>query len=553
MKRKYQHLLISALAVLSLTSCAEEPIVKSPCEDGGMEGNASLDTVDARDSAETLKNMLLKVAKIQKYSYEITADVIGNESHFTDYFTPFAWYEETGDPDTSFGYAMTREGGYMFKYYLGEDGTIYPSIYEYAGFSGEIAKVPGLYSPVTLTSLSLLESSMDDFSAVSTGVNTFLITDSVTASVFQYMTTFGSSITNYLTGVSIEILDEEACTFRAVCDLGNYGAITALYTPLEETRIDEVNRAAESGELVGVDYYDDTYEFFAEKMAGNNFVLEGIKQEGSMGTSVTYPYTIHCTNDYFYLSYNAGYEAYQNYGFVLVPKDTAVTYYETDDSGAVVPVTQSLPYDACYGFAQSSDGEFYLDSFVGPNSTSGLSYLEVDALPETGETGILYIVKGDSGEKLTYEWTENTDGTYSYTYYSTWPDTVGDFYIDNSSATFYLSGTALTSIGAMYFEKDRAEENTYYSVDSAITGTLASGLFGWGFQATTTWMSYVTKANLTLRKSGDEITEADIGLSVTASVNGSERGEQKIYYTVKDFGQGNVPEVESFLERMIGE
>ena len=61
-------------------------------------------------------------------------------------------------------------------------------------------------------------------------------------------------------------------------------------------------------------------------------------------------------------------------------------------------------------------------------------------------------------------------------------------------------------------------------------------------------MDYVTKANLTLNKVGEEIVSADLGLSLMTSIQNVGYGEQKIYYTIKDFNNANVSEIEEFLK-----
>ena len=95
---------------------------------------------------------------------------------------------------------------------------------------------------------------------------------------------------------------------------------------------------------------------------------------------------------------------------------------------------------------------FIFDYFKGPLETNGLTYKEVDFLPQTGEEGTLYIIE-ENGKKVAYEYREVADGEYGFAFYSNWFNSVGDFYINDSIATFYLSGTALSSIGRHYFEK----------------------------------------------------------------------------------------------------
>lgn len=541
--------LTALLCSLLLASCSNgTSVVKNPYEEMGLEGNAAQDQV-AVTSSDSLKNLLQKASTLTKYSYEITSNVVGSEGHFINYFTPHAWYEENDDPSKSFGYAETLNDRYLFKYYLSEDEKeVYPSVYEYSGYS-TMEKVQGLYTSFTLVHIALLQSCMETFQATQLSTNHFIITDNETATVFRFMTTFGSSIADYLVAVYVDIIDEVSYQFKVTCDLGNYGNIICQFKPLYSSKIDFVNDMVLSGELRGVDYYPDVQDLLSEKMASDNFVLKGIKQDQEIG----HPYTIHCTKKYFFLEYAEGL-SYTDFGYVLVPKNTEITYQNTDENGNTSMVTQTLTYDACYGFSRKKDGSFIYDSFLGPVEANGIHYEEVEQLPDVGNTNTLYICPNPDGEgKVVYEWMvvstdKDENDVYGFARYSTWPDSVGSFYFNGASATFYLSGTPLTQLGGYYFEKDHGQENAYYTEDNSVLTALANGLFGWGFQPTTTWMSYVQQAKLKIHK--DEqgvIVGADIGLSVLASTDGGQRKAHDIYYTVEDFGQGNVPEVEAFL------
>ena len=109
---------------------------------------------------------------------------------------------------------MTKSGNYIFKYYLSDDEKeVYPSVYEYGGMGDSIEKVSGLYSAFSFAHISMLSESMSDFSAVRTGVNKFSITDSTTASVFQYMTNYGTFTVNYMTALNIDVINFETQEF----------------------------------------------------------------------------------------------------------------------------------------------------------------------------------------------------------------------------------------------------------------------------------------------------------------------------------------------------
>lgn len=523
-------------------------IIKSPNEDGGLEGNAEEDLVTPQ-SNEILRNLFIKASTTRYYSYEITSTVSGSETHFFNYFTPYAWYEENDNPALSFGYAEEIDTGAVFKYYLNEDGNeAYPSIYEYTNYDNNISKLLTLYSPLAITHINLLIENMDDFAATSIGYNKFLITDPNIASIFQYMTTFGFSIINYINSTYIEIIDYDKTIFKATCDLGQYGKIEGIFRPDDNVKIKFVNDLVMNGSFKGIDYHEDVYDLLNVKMNTNNFVLHGIKQPN---TSL-YPYTIHCTNDYFYLEYDKkNFPNYTNYGFVLIPKGKQVTYYEEDTTGNLNEKTQTLNYTSCYKFKQKEDGSFYYSDFIGPIESDGIKYIEVDSLPEVGQENTLYIVEVN-GSKVVYEYRKGSNNTYEYFEYSSWFDSVGDFYINDSIATFYLSGTPLTSIGAHYFEKDLENENVYYSKDSTIMGALANSLFGWGFQASDTWMDYIKNSKIKVNKDdNNNIISYDICLDVLATFNDA-IGLHEISYTVDGFGEGNVDVVDSFIKDSIG-
>ena len=542
-------LLLPLLMSVVLTGCSSIIIIKSPSEDKGLEGNAENDRVPEQ-SVKELENLLKSVSSVKRYSFDVTVNIPGYEEHVKYYITPYALYEEADNKEDSVGYAMTKSGNFIFKYYLSDDEKeVYPSVYEYGGMGDSIEKVSGLYSAFSFAHISMLSNSMDDFSAVRTGVNKFSITDSTTASVFQYMTNYGTFTVNYMTALNIDVINFETQEFKVNIDLGSIGSIDCEFTPLKETKIDFVSAACFDGSLKGVEHYDDTLKFF-NLMSSNNFVLEGIKQSYSDGSHLsTYPFHINCTNDYFYLDYTSEYNSYNSFGFALVEKGKEVTVHTYDTLGNPIVVKQKLDYDACYKFTKDKNtGEFYFNDFIGPLQSSNLKYLEVDSLPSVGEIGTLYICKNDQGEKVVYEWVDSGTGEYVYKVYSTWYNSVGEFPIDGKSATFYLGGTPLVDIGANYFEKDHTKENTYFCKENGILNTISNGLFGIGFQPSPTWMDYVTKANLSLNIENDEIISADFGLSLMANIQGVGEGEQKIYYTIKDFNNANVNEIEEFLK-----
>ena len=543
-------LLLSTSCSNNQTSSSISSIIKSPNEDGGLEGNADKDTIEAQDPT-VLKEFLLKVATQKYYTYEVTANINGNKTHFINHTAPYAWYEESDNPANSFGYAEEINTGAVFKYYISDDGkNAIPSIYEYVGIGDSITKLTGLYSPLTITHVNLFASNMDDFSAITQGTNKFLITDSNTASIFQFLTTYGNSITNFINSVYVEILDEENLRFKSTCDLGNYGTIEGIFTPTRNLKNSFVNDLVLKNELTGIDYHKDVNDFFTKVMPSNNFVLHGIKQDANvLEDTGDDPYTIHCTNDYFYLEYSKSLQAqgYQNFGYVYLPKNTTVTFKDELNS---VPLnkTQTLDYSACYSFYKDNNGEFVMNKFIGPIE-SGIDYIEVDNLPETGKYNTYYIVE-ENGVKVAYEYREISDGVHGWALYDTWFNTVGDFPINGVMASFYVGSTALTEVGSLYFEQNLNNENEYYSSNLSVIGVLANGLFGWGFQHTDTWMDYIEGSKLRVNKdSSNQVTSYEMCLDV---FNNGDSKIHEISYEIDSFGKGNVIEVDNFINQIIG-
>lgn len=540
-------LLLTSLLLLS--SCGTTQIV-SPNYNGGLGGNQEGDKVE-NVGTEDLYNLLNSAKNDTKYQLDIVSTVIGSEATFKNYITPNAWYEDSGA--SSFGYANEKGTNAIFKYYLNENKTeVYPSIYEYVGSNedGTPIKFTNLYNPFSIAHISMLNSAMSTFEAAYISPNRYVLLDDNIISVFQYMTTYGYSLANAIVSVYIDIINLETNNFKVTFNLGDYGDVIMTYTKVSSTPIDFVDEKVKSGALKGVDYYDDVHEVLTEITAQNNYILHGIKLKTTNGSSEYCNYTIYCNNDYFLLDYTD--PQYTDWGYVLVPANKTITYKKFDQTlGDYVDVTQTLTYDAFYGFAKDNQGGFYFDFFKGPVETESVKYLYVTSLPAVGTPGILYILDTGEGVPNVYEWVEQSDGTFGYTLYSTWYDTVGDGYINDMTATFYLSSSGLCDIGSYYFEKDYTKENTYYSKDVSVLGTLANGLFGWGFQQTTTWISYVNNAEMTISKdSSGNITSVDLGLHIKAAVEGS-AGNQFAYYTIDSFGQASVPEVEAFLEGII--
>lgn len=546
---KIKSILLLTTSIL-LSSCGGNTFVNSYYE-GGLGGNQDADSVSKKDATE-LKNLLDASKYDTKYQLHIVSTVTGSEGDFNVYATPNAWYEDSGE--TAFGYANEKDTNAIFKYYLNEDkDEVYPSIYEYVGSNedGTPIKFTNLYNPFSIAHISMLNSVMSTFEAAYISPNRYVLLDDNVISVFQYMSTYGYSLTNAIVAVYVDIINPTNHEFKVTFSLGDYGDVFMTYKKLNETPIDFVNTLVSEGTIKGVDYHEDVHEVLTNITSQNNYVLHGIKMESSVGSTTTAAYTIYCNNDYFLLDHAD--PNYSDWGYVLVPANKTITYKNYNSStGTYENVTQTLQYDAFYGFSKDSNGEFYFDFFKGPIETEYTKYRYVTSLPTIGQEGILYILDNGEGVPNVYEWSELSDGSYGYMLYSTWYDTVGDGYINDMSATFYLSSSGLCDIGSYYFEKDNSQDNVYYSKDTSILGTLANGLFGWGFQPTTTWISYVNNSQMTIYKDNNgDINKVDIGLYVRASINGGNMDNQYIYYTMDNFGNASVPEVETFLNGII--
>lgn len=522
--------------------------IDSPSINGGLEGNEAEDNFTLENSTSVV-DILTKASKITKYKYEVNINLLGTTESFVQYFTPNAWYLEYGN-ENDFGYAQTLNEKYLFKYYIDEEAQqVYPSIYEYGGYESN-SIISGLYTPLTIASASLLTYSISDFDEEDykyLGANKFIILDSNLMSVFQFMTTYGSSIADYINSFYIQIIDEKSNIFETILDLGSYGTITGKFTPLNETKIDFVNQAVLDG-LEGV-LENSSIKEAMSLLDNNNFTIHGIKMIEANGYEHEPPATIYCTNDYFVYDYNN--VNYKNFGYAFIKANTIVPLYDVDENGNLLGTYKNTMYryDGCYFFQIENDGQIYFTRFNGPIENESTKYIYVDELPEVGEEGYLYICENEEGKLVVYEYIKTND-VYEWKIYSDWYDSVGDFYVFNYGATFYPSSTVLTSLSSSLFEKidyKDSYETNFYSLNSDITSALASGLFGWGFQTSTTWMNYITKAYLNINySSNNEIDSIDFGLGVTATVNGT-YGEQKIFYNYSNFGETKFESVETLI------
>ena len=141
--------ILSLFLIMALSSCSSSQL-RSPNEQGGLEGNAANDTV-VDDDDGYLYELFDYIIDNLYFSYETVIDSSSSSEQFTQTFTPYAWYVDAENEEESFGYAMSPSDDYaMFKYYLSDDGkTVYPSIYEYGGYS-TLEKIVSIYSPIAL-------------------------------------------------------------------------------------------------------------------------------------------------------------------------------------------------------------------------------------------------------------------------------------------------------------------------------------------------------------------------------------------------------------------
>ncbi len=572
MKKVKKILSLLFVSSILLTSCDNNnssSITSSTLDDilhngEGLEGNQDQDLV-FNQSIEGLQQLLYKVSQVSKYSYEVTSTVSGSEGHFTDYFDTNCWYNlDHDDPSASFGFAIekaTVEGSSttqdkLFKYFLNENNEPIASLYQYTKIlsSGEYDVDDTLYGPLNLANLSML-SSISDLQASKVSANKFLITDDNAASIFQYMTTYGLSIANYMTSCYIDVINYDTLEFKCTINLGSYGAIIGKFTDLTSSNsiLDKTKAKLDANQLAGLPYFEDTKAFF-ELTNNNNFTIKGYNYHLSNGNTIERnPYTVYCTNNYVYVDFAD--PNYADFGLVLVSKNTPITYLNTttneDGTTSTSQVSQTLGYDSCYGFSMIN-GELTFDYFKGPIEADGVQYKEyesLDSIPEEDKKeNILYIVKEEGTSiKVVYEWA-NVNGTYQFQRYSGWYNDVGSFYLNDVSATFYPKAMGISNYAYNYLEQAIVDTSYYQTTNNSYMTSVANGLFGWGFEQTTTWMSYIKGAYVDINKDdSNNISSAEVGLIIQGAIEGASYGLQKAYYIYSDFGTTSSKIVEDFL------
>lgn len=585
MKRNKIIISLALLSLLSLTSCGNGTSITTPSDKTdkkpidynsgrGLEGNQDADDV-IDDSDSILNGFLNGVSGVSRYSYEVTSTVQNNEGHFTDYFDSKCWYNlDHEDDSASFGLALD-ENHKLFKYYLNDDYDPTPSLYQYTKYTTDGVTIDDtLYGPLNLATvgmLSTLDGITPSTAEVSIGTkvatNKYMLTSSDVLSVFQYMTTYGSSISSYITTCYINILDMDSLEFECQIDLGSYGSITGHFTDLTDKSsiLDKTKLKLASKTLKGVEKYDDVTKFM-NVLNRNNFTIKGYNIHISNGSELKAdPYTVYCTNNYFYFDFNN--HSYHDFGYVLVKKGTEVTYYSKKadydytknpndeyDKTKLVATTKTLNYDACYGFTTDNNGNLFFDYFHGPVETETTKYNEeyeyLKDIPESErKENVLYIVKEEGTNiKVVYEWKKSGDKeTYSWARYSGWYNDVGAFYVNDIQATFYPYNMGITQYAEAYLEQSLTDSNYYHSNNSELMSGWANGLFGWGWQSSTNWMSSVKDSYIKLTKDSDgNITSGEVGLKMQANYQGT-YGLHSVYYTYSNFGSTSHKVTETFL------
>ncbi len=538
----------------SSTSSDEEEIINSVTEDEF--GGGQYDDYEGEDDDITpLIETITALRSVTKYTYETTYSISGVTEKVIDHYGEHYFYEENlSDPSQSFGYAeeaYTTSSRNVLKFYVndGDDISRYePSIYLYEGTSsGNPVAMQEVFGATGVAGLhNIYDAAMEELTAIRVTEVSYLLTSSSLYTVFQFMTQLGSSIADSMTQIKLDILDRNTNKIQVTISLGDTGDITSILTPVETSEFDDLDEALESGEIKGYAYHDEVVTLFEENLNLNNYTihpsLDGI--DGS--------FTAYLANDYFLIDFADEYNqsGYLDFGYAYLPSGTEVTLETTDENGNYVESeTISVHYSACYEF-DYVDGEVHFLNLVGPNETDDMKIFEVenyDDLYEISEENLnedyLYVVV-EENYAYVYGIIDGSTNEYGFTSYSEWFDTVGDFYISNSS-TFYTSSAAIGSLARFYMEKE--SDNEFYSTDSSFVYQMANSLFGWGFIDGTSWLSYCEKAYASFEEDEGVISSAKLGLSIRLP-NGSRNIEACMDIT--DIGTTRVTNIENKLDQL---
>ena len=543
-----------ALSLFGLLSCATHTGSTSslaPAPSDSIPGGHVDTGSDYEEAGLTpLKQSIEKLATTQKYSNAIEYRCLGIESDVVDYFGDHYFYEDNlTDPEASFGLAEEANGGKpnVFRFYVEEDECV-PSLYHYTTLSGDLAPMEEVFGPFGVAGLhNFYQEALDELTGIAVGVNEFLITSSSTYQIFQYMTQIGSGISSIMTACRYRIINPSTNEVEITIELGDQGYIRSELTPLTESPFDYIDEGLTDGSLQGIAYHPEVVETFETDLAQDNYSFTfQIEEEGTI-----YPGTFEgklCQN-YFLIDYSDQYNdgGYADFGFAYFPSNVTIPL-ESQSNGVYAELSSStLHYSACYEFDLDREGNVHFLSLIGPKETDELKFVQVATKDDLDNLtadqlneGYLYIVEDDN-YAYQYQIVNAATGEYGFTPYSEWYDTVGDFYIDNASATFYCSSAMLCDLSRYYLEKQ--SDGVYFTTDSSFVSLLASSLFGWGYIAGTSWQSYADKAVVEIKEDG-----VDISLEVPRP-NGA--GTTVLTMMIKDIGTTTIPEVENAYNQLL--
>lgn len=512
-------------------------------------GQVDEETEDFDQDITDLVALLTSLSQVRKYEYKTTYVLNGVTFSAIEHYGEHYYYEENvSDPSSSFGLAEEIETGDVFHFYIDEtlEDPYIPSLYEYMVLSSEDPHpLNGLYSAIGITGIhNFTQPVLEELEALRISTNEYYLTSASAYGTFLYMTNYGSSLANSLTGCLLTILDREQLKIQVTLTFGETGTITSVLTPQEETPYDDLDTLIESGEFVGVTSYPDIVTFYEDKLGQDNYTITGSIYNTETYEGGNLSFTAKLNRNFFLIDYAPEYNAqnYVDWGYLYLPSGTSVSLADGTE--------MTLSYSGCYLF-EIQDGKPVVTQFVGPTTTDGTQYIEVETYEdllslgaEDLDTNYLYIVKD---ENYAYRYSLQSDGTMGFSAYMSWFDSVGDFPMDSGSASFYTSSSILGPVAKYYMAKDWMSEDRYFSTDDSLLSTVASTLFAWGYVAgSTTWQNYLTKVETVLnRDEKGEIKDGSLLLHVDQ--NGAD-----VIFTMNftDIGTTTIPEVESLYDSL---
>lgn len=514
---------------------------------GGGEVDKEEDFAD--NDISQLVSVLTSLSAVKKYEYRTTYNLTDIKYEACEHYGEHYYYDENITyPLQSYGLAEEVDTKQVFHFYVDEnhDPKYIASVYEYMALSNEDPHpLTGLFSGLGIAGLhNFSETVLDDLTATRISTNEYYITSASAYGTFLYMTNYGSSLTDSLTGCLVTILDAEKLNIQVELTFGEEGTITSTLTPLETSEFDDLDAMIASGEMKGITSYADVATFYDDMLSNNNYTITGAMINSATEERQPISFTAKLTDNYFLIDYSDIYneEGYDDFGYMYLPAHTEVKLADG--------TTSNLDYSGCYEF-KIVDGVLSFTSFVGPTTSGGTEYIEVatkadlDSLPDDQlSSSYIYIVLD---ENAAYQYAQQSDGSMGFTYYSSWFNSVGDFPI-SGNASFYTSGSSFGAIAKYYFSEDWNHPNTYFTTDASVLATVASSLFGWGYvPGSTTWQNYVNKLETIINKEGDQIVSGDLRL------HADQNGTDTIFLMeFRDIGTTEIPQVESVYSKLIG-